>query len=42
MIDQAPATRADIEALKESLTKRVFLIVGGLLALSTTLNRLLA
>jgi len=40
-VDQNAATKADLAELKEALTWRVFLIVGGLLALFTTLNRLL-
>lgn len=40
-VDQNAATKADLAELKEALTWRVFLIVGGLLALFTALNRLL-
>jgi len=35
------ATKANLAELKEALTWRIFLIVGGLLALVTALNRLL-
>ena len=35
------ATKADLAELKEALTWRVFLIVGGLLTLATALGRLL-
>lgn len=35
------ATKADLAALKEALTWRVFLIVGGLLAIDTAVNRVL-
>ena len=40
-VEQNAATKADLAELKEALTWRVFLIVGGLLALVTALNRLL-
>ena len=40
-VDQNAATKADLGELKEALTWRVFLIVGGLLALATALDRLL-
>ncbi len=39
-VDENAATKADLAELKEALTWRVFLIVGGLLALVTALNRL--
>ena len=38
-VHQNAATKADLAELKEALTWRVFLIVGGLLALATALNR---
>lgn len=40
-VDQNAATKADLAELKEALTWRVFLIVGGLLAVATALDRLL-
>ena len=36
------ATKADLAELKAALTWRMFLVVGGLLALATALDRLLA
>ena len=40
-VDENAATKADLAELKEALTWRVFLIVGGLLAIATAVNRLL-
>ena len=40
-VDQNAATKADLAELKEALTWRVFLVVGGLLAVATALDRLL-
>ena len=39
-VDENAATKADLAELKEALTWRVFLIVGGLLAIATAVNRL--
>ena len=38
-VHQNAATKADLAELKETLTWRVFLIVGGLLAVATALDR---
>lgn len=40
-VDENAATKADLAELKEALTWRVFLIVGGLLAIATAANRVL-
>lgn len=40
-VDENAATKADLAELKEALTWRVFLIVGGLLAIATAVNRVL-